>query len=206
MKTFKEYVLNEKFHNFFTADRKQKEKYVDEVWDLLQAAYADIGGIKGSGFGSKEDMIDKIPFWKIDVKKGKVISVNLYKDKGGRKLVATATDGSRKGMDSSVSTIKAASDREYGEKSKRALGLAIKTYGNKAKDVMVPVVEVKQIMRGKEVIAVTDYIAQGNKLEDDDAFTVEKYPQFIQFMYVRKIKGHYHLKIMFGVAGKTINK
>ena len=39
---------------------QEKEKYVDEVWDMLQTAYSSIGGIKGSGFESKEDMIKKI--------------------------------------------------------------------------------------------------------------------------------------------------
>ncbi len=43
MKTYKEYI-NETFVNLI-GDNQDKQKYVDEVWNLLQKSYADIGGI-----------------------------------------------------------------------------------------------------------------------------------------------------------------
>lgn len=53
-----------------------KEKYVDEVWQILQDSYKYCGGIHGSGFKSKQDMIDNVPFWKLQKKGGK----NLTED------------------------------------------------------------------------------------------------------------------------------
>jgi len=54
---------------------------VDQVWNILQSSYASQGGIKGTGFGSKEEMIRKIPFWKIFRRGDQVKVVFLYKDK-----------------------------------------------------------------------------------------------------------------------------
>lgn len=57
-----------------------REKYAEQVWDVLQFSYRDIGGIKGSGFSSIQDMIDNIPFWKMVTKNGEVHAVVMYKD------------------------------------------------------------------------------------------------------------------------------
>ena len=62
MVSFKEF-LNESYKNI--TDHSEKEKYAEEVFNLLQRAYAKIGGLKGNGFQSPEDMIEKIPFWKL---------------------------------------------------------------------------------------------------------------------------------------------
>jgi hypothetical protein len=74
-----------------------KEKYVDEVWQILQDSYKYCGGIHGSGFKSKQDMIDNVPFWKLQKKGGKIVACVMYKDKGGRKMVALGSDGSAEG-------------------------------------------------------------------------------------------------------------
>lgn len=79
-------LLFESYQNIF--DEETKRKYANEVFELLQNAYSKIGGIKGSGFSSPEDMIQNIPFWKLFIYKGKVIACMMYKDKGGRKMVA----------------------------------------------------------------------------------------------------------------------
>ena len=46
-------------------DDADREKYAPAVWDLIQQSYAKIGGIKGKGFSSPDDMIMSIPFWKL---------------------------------------------------------------------------------------------------------------------------------------------
>ena len=91
---FKTY-LNEGFVNLIHDDPK-KSQYVDAVWDMLQTSYAKIGGIKGNGFQSKEAMMS-LPFWKVGTVKGKPVAVTIYKDKSGRKAVASGTDGSDEG-------------------------------------------------------------------------------------------------------------
>lgn len=88
-------VITERFKNLFFKDTDERLKYADEVWNLLQQSYKAIGGIKGNGFQSKEKMIEVIPFWKLTIRNGKVTTVAMYKDKGGRKRVAIATDGSK---------------------------------------------------------------------------------------------------------------
>lgn len=85
--------LNENYKNFIL-NKDMKEKYKNEVWDLIQDSYSAIGGIKGSGFSSPDDMIENIPFWKVYTKNNKVLMVVLYKEKSGRKLVALGIDGS----------------------------------------------------------------------------------------------------------------
>lgn len=93
-----ESVLLEKFINLFNAD-KDKEKYKDIVWDLLQKSYAPLGGIKGSGFESPDAMVKKIKLWKLYLKNGKIVAGILYKDKNYRKAVAVFTDGSKEGKE-----------------------------------------------------------------------------------------------------------
>ena len=103
MVSFKEFLLNESYKNL--TSRKEKEKYAEEVFSLLQSTYSKIGGLKGNGFQSKEDMIEKIPFWKLFIFQGRVIACSMYKDKQGRKRVA-------------IGSIRDKSDPNY-EKSKR---------------------------------------------------------------------------------------
>ena len=208
LKSFDDFIteqelIAESYKNLFSGDIEEREKYVDQVWDMLQTVYAPIGGIKGSGFNSKEDMIKKIPMWKLNVVDGKVISVVMYKDKGGRKLVASGTDGSAKGLESARDSLSAELLRSFGEKSKRALGSSIKTLGADAGNFMISVPEASKIL-GKELIPVDQYLAAGNELSEDDQFTYEKYNEFAEFMYMRKIGGGYHLKIMFGTPGLKI--
>ena len=69
--------LNEAYVNLFKEDSFKKEKYVDDVWEMLQDSYRRMGGIKGSGFRNKQDMIDNIPFWKVIKVKGKVVAAFL---------------------------------------------------------------------------------------------------------------------------------
>ena len=53
---------------------------------MIQKAYADQGGMHGSGFKSPEDMVKNIPMWKLSKKDGKVTSVAMYKDSGSGRL------------------------------------------------------------------------------------------------------------------------
>ena len=90
-------VLNERILNI--TSKEDKMKYGQQVYDVLQYAYKDIGGLKGSGFASVEEMIEKIPFWKLAKKDGKIVAAHMYKDKEGRKMVACGSDGSNQYKD-----------------------------------------------------------------------------------------------------------
>jgi len=91
---FKDFI-DETIINLFD---KEKEEYKDIVWELLISSYSSIGGIKGSGFESKEAMIKRIKMWKLAKKNNKIVAGILYKDKNDiRKSVAIFTDGSKEG-------------------------------------------------------------------------------------------------------------
>jgi hypothetical protein len=49
-------IINESVKNLFVDDVSTRRKYSKQVWKILQDAYAPIGGIKGSGFNSIEDI------------------------------------------------------------------------------------------------------------------------------------------------------
>lgn len=65
------------------------QPWVDQVWNLLEASYAQVEG--GLSFASKEDLISSSASWKVALYKRQVIAVTIYKAKKGLKLVAMAT-------------------------------------------------------------------------------------------------------------------
>lgn len=206
MQSFKDYleqgILVERFANLFIVDRNDREKYVDQVWDILQKSYEKIGGIKGNGFGSKEDMIEKIPFWKLGMDKGTVRAVGMYKDKGGRKSVAVGTDGSPRGKELAADMMKNDLKRSYGEKSKAALGLVMKLYPF---DVIEPFLQTpaQVIKLGVKNIIPVSKISKSD-LPKDGQKTLEKFPELADYAYIREIGGEKIFKIMLGTPGLQV--
>ena len=86
-------LLVERVLNAF--DKESKEAYAKEVWDMLQKAYASIGGFGSAS--SPEELINDSGLWKMVKRNGAITAVNIYKDKFGRKAIASATDGSVQG-------------------------------------------------------------------------------------------------------------
>lgn len=64
----------------------ERQKYLDQVWVLLQKAYENVEG--GLLFESQLDLLASTCLWKIVVSSNKVIAVTVYKAKKGLKLVA----------------------------------------------------------------------------------------------------------------------
>lgn len=184
--------LTERYLNFFIADKAEREKYKDEVYDLIQKAYANIGGIKGSGFESADDMVEKIPMWKLIKRNGKIVAGSLYKDKNGRKSVCVFTDGQRSSKIDLAKLMNDDGDRAYKEVSSKALAFTIKSFGLKAiKEQAIPVKDVKALMPDEEYG------------EPDKAY-LEEYPELAEFFYARKIGGSMETKIALGTAGLHI--
>lgn len=88
-----EIALFEHYVNLHTPEEKQK--LVDEVWEMLEKAYAPAGGFKSAS--SKDDLVHNSSLWKLVRRAGKIVSVVIYKDQHGRKSIAIATDGSEQG-------------------------------------------------------------------------------------------------------------
>ena len=77
-------ILVEHYINLLT-DKAEKEKYFDEVWDLLQKSYAKIGGVQGT---DKAEMMQDNFLWKLVKRGGKIVACQIYKlTDHGRKVV-----------------------------------------------------------------------------------------------------------------------
>jgi len=202
MNNFKVF-LSERFKNAVgDKDIELKRKYVDQVWDVLQKSYAEIGGIKGRGFSSKEDMIENIPMWKMAVQNEKVVAVIMYKDSNGRKSVAIGTDGSEKGKERAADMVKNDLKRSYGEKSKAALGLLLKLYPTDVIEPFIkPIPEVEKLL-GYEVTPIAK--VPKNEWPDDAKYTLNKFPYLIKYGYLRELGDELHFKIMLGTPRKNI--
>lgn len=86
-------ILTEHFVNLHTT--AQKEQYKDQVWELLQGAYANIGGFKGAV--NADELAQTPGIWKLSRRNGKIVAAAIYKDSHGRKTIAVGTDGSTAG-------------------------------------------------------------------------------------------------------------
>jgi hypothetical protein len=204
MLSFSQY-LDENFKNFIGPDSIEgRRKYADEVWDILKKSYSHIGGMKGKGFSSKEDMIKNIPFWKLYTKNGKVIAAVFYKDKNGRKAVAIATDGSETSSKVMDDIYRAYLGIAYGEKSGRALGKMMKAVDwETLKTFLLSPNDVKKLT-GVDTIHI-DKFGYDN-LDPNDQFTYDKYPKLRPYMYVRELGGEMHLKVSMGTPNLPIFK
>lgn len=196
MLSFREYVnINEQFKNYFTADTEKKSAIADTIFAMIQKAYADQGGIHGSGFKNPEDMIKNIPFWKVASKDGKVTAVALYKDKSGRKRVSIATDGSDHGKKAigDIVTSDLKQQRAHMEISGKSLSFLKKQMN--LIDHLQSFAEAKKFHDSNG-----DMI---NHPPSDDPEVV-RHPELKPYFYQRDIGGELHTKVMLGTLGKSI--
>ena len=200
MLTFSQY-LSETYKNFIGIESiENRRKWLDQTWDILQQSYKPLGGIRGSGFDTKENMLKKIPFWKLSIKDGVVKAAIFYKDKNGRKLVASATDGTAEGRRAIEQTLKASLGVTYGEKSGPALGLLMKTVEWDALEPFLMKPEKAQKILKKEVREVVP-----SELSPKDKKTYDKFPQLRPYFYVRNLEdGKPSIKVAFGTPFKKI--
>lgn len=190
--------LNESFINALPKDEDLKLQYVDEVWNILQTQYQELGGLKGSGFKSKEDMIKNIPFWKMVRKGGIIHAVVMYKDSQGRKSVQMGVlKDSQYGKDKIKEIIQQDVKRAYTERSKGQLGLTMKTVPwDILKEFIIPIEEVKRIFKGEEIIKLS--AVEKSNYPKDQVETLQKFPQLLEYGYLREIGGSFVFKVMLG--------
>lgn len=194
MTSFKEF-LTEGYKNLFTSAEKQK--YAEEAYAQLISSYEGVGGIHGSGFKSIDDFIERIPFWKLKLKNGRIIAASYYKDNNGRKRVAVSSDGSEEGKKAlaEIMVNDIMQERSYGEQSGPALSFLAKNIGyDLIKKYAIPKNEMQDII-GDDIYDP----------EDDDPEVV-KHPELKDFFYKRYIGGKLHTKMAIGTIGKRIVK
>ena len=187
-------VLKEHYVNAPPNDMQTKKKYADEVWDMLNKSYAKVGGLHGSGFSSKEDMIKNIPFWKMITRNGKLVAVILYKDKGGRKRVAMGTDGTIEGKQAMIDTNKEEikMQRSYVEISGPSLSMFLRK---------IPGFESTCIPYRKVSGIIDDEIKRPPENDPE----ILKHPELKDYFYQRMIGGSWHTKLMTGKPGVEMN-
>lgn len=163
-------ILNERVINAF--DPKLKAKYADEVWNMLQVAYRDIGGFHSAA--SPEELINTPGLWKLVVRDGKVKAVNIYRDSQGRKSIASATDTTLGGYNDYKMIKKADIDlrRAWAEVSGKPAKLLDKLGGKPIPN------KYAELLTGKKIL---DYNPDG-------------------FHYTRLIAGEPHEKVMYGIV------
>lgn len=89
LKLFIEQTLTEHYLTCFSAD--EKEPYIDIIWDMMEKAYAPIGGIKGL---TKDELMSDNIIFKLVRKNNKIVACHIYNTKqGGRKIIGGCTDG-----------------------------------------------------------------------------------------------------------------
>lgn len=169
-------LLTERYLNLW--NKHEMEPYIDDIWDILQRTYKDIGGLKTAK--NKEDLLAKTDFIKLVRKNDKIVAASLYKDKNGRKAIAAGYDGSEIG--------KKAIMQIYIEniQQKRAWG----EFSGKAEKVML----------NKGGIPIPNKFAEeilGKKIHSKDPDG---------FHYTRKIMGELHKKIIIGHPDSMKNK
>ena len=161
-----EVTLTETFENLFPGDDEKKSHYADTIFAMLTAAYAGQGGIMGTGFKSPEDMLN-IPMWKIFRRGQDVKAVALYKDTGGRKRVAVATDRSTEGIQWLAKMVKAdlLQNRAFAEISGKSLVFHERTLGADVLDsITVPMARVQEYFknRNEEIRPIDDFEYERN--------------------------------------------
>ena len=161
-------LISERFINLF--NKEDIQKYIDDIWDIMQLTYAPIGGFKTAN--SPQELLNKIYLAKLVRKNGKIVAAALYSDKYGRKAIAGGSDGSEVGRNAIKQIFRedAQLKRSWGEFSGRPEELLLK-YGG----VPIPNDAVEDIL-GKEILS-----------KDKDGFH-----------YTRLINGEPLRKIMIG--------
>lgn len=161
MKTLTETIHNYNEHiefineHFLTiTDKNKMKEYGDDVWDMLQKAYAYIGGVAGAD--SIDDIINDTDMWKLVRRNGKITAIKAYKfKKGGRKSNCCASDGTEQGKKDLMKIYKEdgiMKDRkQYGEYSGKAVSAVLKTGG-----IPVPASIAQTLLEPKEVTPCKD--------------------------------------------------
>lgn len=183
-------ILQERFVNLL--DPEKKEQFADRVYELIQKSYAPIGGQHGDGFASPEDMIAKIPMWKLVRRNGEIVAGAMYKDTSGRKRVAVFTDGSITGKQGLAEIMRDDFGRAYFEVSGPSLRFMVKLLGEDFVRKYAKSPEQAEQVLGKPL----DRSIPSPELDS--------YPLLRDFFYSRSIGGKPHNKIMLGTTGRKI--
>lgn len=172
-----------------------RKKHVGEIHAMLTKSYEKVGGIAGSGLETPEAMSRSIPLIKAVRKNGKIVAASLYKDKAGRKAVASATDSTELGKQG-LNRIKDDDfkmKRSWAEQSGPMLSFVRKTV-----DIRPHLIHPKDV----QGLMPDDQIHYPVPADDPE---VQRHPDLADHFYRRVIGGKMHTKIAFGHPSLGIN-
>ena len=177
--------LTEHYVNVDTSsDKDLIARYKDQVYELLQKAYAPIGGIHGLRNGN--ELVTESDFWKIDRTNDVINAVAIYTFKrGGRKLQYAGSNGTDYGKQRLFKIIQ--DDIRLIDRSAWAeVSDALEHTYLKNGATPLPIEAVRALMSDKEIYELTPEDIKGyegrNKVNDG-------------FHYKRIIGGYPHIKI-----------
>lgn len=125
MITFKQFLLEKVLSPGFNPEHNEhREKYRDQIHDILKTSYEKMGGYGGLGSGTEQEHNSiHADITKLNIKMTRrgdaITAVMLYKDQFGRKAVAAGTDGSVRGKKDLLAHMKEdhTQSRSWGEVS-----------------------------------------------------------------------------------------
>lgn len=180
-----------------TENTLEKVQFANEVYNLLEAAYKDCGGINlGNGFQDTDDMIYNIPVWRLTFKDKELISVMMFKLKSNKlKMVAYAP------LTKIDPVIRKADlvfmlNNSYAELSGKLLSITLKEIKSNWRNYISTSPEK---VLNKKLISLSEYLEKGilptnsegmyRKLKND-------YPKILEYCYLRKIGNEFKLKLL----------
>lgn len=145
------------------------------MWDILQSSYKDIGGFKSAV--SPEELVADSHLWKLAKRNGKIVAVGIFKDSHGRKAIGYGSDGSPEGKRDV--RMMSGEDVKMGRMWGEASG-AVEHIYKKLGATPIPA-KYAHLLTGKEIL---EFNPDG-------------------YHYTRRIMGHPHEKILFGMVNVT---
>jgi hypothetical protein len=168
--TFKEFLAERVLSIGINPEHEQlRSRYTDEIAELLLRTYSTLdGGYAGMGVGTsaeREAVLGDISssMIKVVTRDGRVSACTLYRDKFGRKSIASATDGSTQGK-LDLRMIKSEDHREQ-----RAWGEVSGAMEHMAKKMGVPSIPASEVpsLTGKEVTPHPDGVHYDRRIGND---------------------------------------
>lgn len=177
-----EELITEHFVNVFVDENEDLvAKWGQQVMDMLEKAYAPIGGLLGCD--SLADLVHDSDLWKLCTKSGRLVAAAIYNFKrGGRKLMYVATSGDEEGKTWLYKIL--SDDIKFKDRSAwMEVSGKMEHIMTKRGAIPVPAEIAQQVMKDKQFLSI-----------NDDGYH-----------YTRLIGGEPHEKIMFGYP-KDLNK
>lgn len=189
--------MNVKIKFFRVENSIEKAQYAAEVYDFLEVAYKNCGGISlANGFADAQDMLSSIPVWRLTFIDEKLISVIMFKERLNKmKMVAYAPLAE---IDKEVRTsdLQFILNNSYAELSGKLLSIVLKEIKTDIKNYLS---KTPETILKKRIIPLMDYL-ETRRLPSNSEGMYKKlsidYPELLEYCYLRRIGNEFKLKLL----------